>query len=55
MISLSRGLYDGSRVKWITDGITKDGREYMIIEDVIYVKISDESAVYLTNNMNELC
>ena len=46
MITLSAGLFGGETIEWTAQGTVGDGREYMQIEDHIYVKVSDIQAVF---------
>lgn len=41
---LSGGDNGGDEVIWKKDGIVEDGREYMIVSDNTYVKVSDDEA-----------
>ena len=45
-IQLSGGNFGGENIEWLTEGILIDGREFMTIEGLVYVKVSQEQAVF---------
>lgn len=45
-IQLSGGNFGGENIQWSTEGTLIDGREFMTIEGLIYVKVSQEQAVF---------
>ena len=44
-MKISGGDHGGDEVIWKKDGNVEDGREFMIIADCTYVKVSDDEAV----------
>ena len=46
MIILSGGIYGGLELQWDKIGILDDGREYTIINNLVYVKVSESQAVF---------
>lgn len=45
-IQLSGADLGGEIIEWVTEGILIDGREFMTINGLIYVKVSQEQAVF---------